>query len=242
MAGGGARSARPPRRRLLFHRIGFGDDSTQPVRASSTARTRHQFLPSRAVSLRDLKTAHWRVSLEGRGTSAEANVPLSESRELSLDMAIFSTAERARISGSPPKYLQVFVCALGSGWFSCGLTSPIAEARFLRYWLNSPVMVSHIPGHRDGTVAGAVESPDDSWLPVAVPPLAEQRHSPPILGTLDDKIELNRRTNETLEAMARALLQVVVRGLRPRPRQGRRTRPRSAQRHRGTLPRPPRGF
>ena len=38
-----------------------------------------------------------------------------------------------------------------------------------------------------------------------VPPLPEQRAIAHILGTLDDKIELNRRMNATLEAMARAL-------------------------------------
>ena len=38
-----------------------------------------------------------------------------------------------------------------------------------------------------------------------VPPSSEQRAIARILGTLDDKIELNRRMNETLEAMARAL-------------------------------------
>ena len=37
------------------------------------------------------------------------------------------------------------------------------------------------------------------------PPLPEQRAIAHILGTLDDKIELNRRMNATLEAMARAL-------------------------------------
>ncbi|MCG5056436.1 MAG: type I restriction-modification system subunit M N-terminal domain-containing protein [Myxococcales bacterium] len=38
-----------------------------------------------------------------------------------------------------------------------------------------------------------------------LPPLAEQRAIARILGALDDKIELNRKTNATLEAMARAL-------------------------------------
>lgn len=44
-------------------------------------------------------------------------------------------------------------------------------------------------------------------LPITLPPLPEQRAIAHILGTLDDKIELNRRMNETLEAMARALFQ-----------------------------------
>ena len=40
---------------------------------------------------------------------------------------------------------------------------------------------------------------------VPLPPFLQQRAIAHILGTLDDKIELNRRMNETLEAMARAL-------------------------------------
>ena len=44
-----------------------------------------------------------------------------------------------------------------------------------------------------------------SALTLDLPPANEQRAIAHILGTLDDKIELNRRMNETLEAMARAL-------------------------------------
>ena len=44
-------------------------------------------------------------------------------------------------------------------------------------------------------------------MPMTVPPLAEQKAIAAVLGALDDKIELNRRMNATLEAIARALFQ-----------------------------------
>lgn len=40
-----------------------------------------------------------------------------------------------------------------------------------------------------------------------MPKPAEQKAIAAVLGALDDKIELNRRMNATLEAMARALFQ-----------------------------------
>ena len=42
-------------------------------------------------------------------------------------------------------------------------------------------------------------------IEISIPPIQEQRDIAHILGTLDDKIELNRRMNETLEAMAQSL-------------------------------------
>ena len=44
-----------------------------------------------------------------------------------------------------------------------------------------------------------------AYFPVKIPPLTEQKAIAHILGSLDDKIELNRQMNETLEAMAQAL-------------------------------------
>jgi type I restriction enzyme S subunit len=46
-----------------------------------------------------------------------------------------------------------------------------------------------------------------SHLEVSIPPLDEQQAIACILGTLDEKIELNRQRNRTLEAMARAIFQ-----------------------------------
>jgi len=82
--------------------------------------------------------------------------------------------------------------------------------RFLRYWLNSPIMAGHIHGFRDGTVAERLNMPVIRTLPVAVPPLSEQRAIAGVLGALDDKIELNRRMNATLEALAKTLFQKMM--------------------------------
>lgn len=79
------------------------------------------------------------------------------------------------------------------------------DFRFLRYWLNSPVMALHTRGCRDGSVAERLNLPTIRALPIPVPPHEEQRAIAHILGALDDKIELNRRTSETLEDMAQAL-------------------------------------
>jgi len=76
---------------------------------------------------------------------------------------------------------------------------------FLCRWLNSPIMAAHIQGYRDGTVAERLNLPTIRALPILIPPIPEQRAIAHVLGTLDDKIELNRRMNQTLEAMAQAL-------------------------------------
>ena len=75
------------------------------------------------------------------------------------------------------------------------------------YYLTGWNMVrDYAIGQMTGT-SGRQRVPTDSLdhLIVPIPPLSEQRAIAHILGTLDDKIELNRRMNETLEEMARAL-------------------------------------
>jgi type I restriction enzyme S subunit len=76
---------------------------------------------------------------------------------------------------------------------------------YLPYLLqgNKSRLLSRIDLASHGT--GRLNSDELKSLEIVLPPLSEQRAIAHILGTLDDKIDLNRRMNETLEAMARAL-------------------------------------
>ena len=56
-----------------------------------------------------------------------------------------------------------------------------------------------------GAVFDSLKCADIPRFQLSIPPLSEQRDIAHILGALDDKIALNRRMNETLEAMAGAL-------------------------------------
>ena len=62
-----------------------------------------------------------------------------------------------------------------------------------------------IAKNKQTTGLGHVTKKDLSRMEVAYPPLPEQRRIAHILGTLDDKIENNRKTAKTLEAMAQAI-------------------------------------
>ena len=76
-----------------------------------------------------------------------------------------------------------------------------ADTRFLMYAL----MSADISGYLTGSTMPKLTQGNLNRIPLLTPPLAEQRAIAHILGTLDDKIELNRKMSETLEAMARAL-------------------------------------
>ncbi|MDO8771062.1 MAG: restriction endonuclease subunit S [Burkholderiaceae bacterium] len=80
-----------------------------------------------------------------------------------------------------------------------------AESLYLYYFFNSAAGLHSLDTIRRHVAVAGITGSDLSRLEIPVPSLPEQRAIAHILGTLDDKIELNRRVNETLEAMARAL-------------------------------------
>ena len=79
------------------------------------------------------------------------------------------------------------------------------DSGYLSYFFGLPAFQAHIRSVAVGATMPSLNTQILSAVTVPHPPLPEQRAIAQILGTLDDKIELNRRMNATLEAMARAL-------------------------------------
>ena len=72
-------------------------------------------------------------------------------------------------------------------------------------WAYYQLLSEDINGMDSGSAIPSTSREEFYRLSVQVPPLPEQKTIASILSSLDDKIELNRRMNETLEAMARAI-------------------------------------
>ncbi len=80
------------------------------------------------------------------------------------------------------------------------------DSQFLRYQLVSPIMQNLLLNLASaGATRNALTKNMLETLSISAPPLKTQKAIAHILGSLDDKIELNRKMNETLEAMAQAL-------------------------------------
>ncbi|GIX10633.1 restriction endonuclease subunit S [Elioraea sp.] len=113
-------------------------------------------------------------------------------------------------SGQPETSIDAFWWRGPEGWlnqhvFRVTPTDGIDKV-FLYYLLRylKPNFVG-IARNKQTTGLGHVTKRDMENMEVAHPDLPEQRAIAHILGTLDDKIELNRRMSATLEAMARTL-------------------------------------
>lgn len=81
----------------------------------------------------------------------------------------------------------------------------LLDNRFLKFLMQSDDVQVQLRARASGTTVLGIKQSELRKTTLTLPPLDEQRAIAHILGTLDDKIELNRRMNETLEAMARAL-------------------------------------
>lgn len=80
------------------------------------------------------------------------------------------------------------------------------DKNYLYYYLCQNTFFSHIRNHIDSETAQPnISANSIGEFTLTLPPLDEQRRIAGILGSLDDKIELNRRINANLETQAQAL-------------------------------------
>ena len=113
-------------------------------------------------------------------------------------------------SGQPETSINAFWWRGPEGWLNQHVfrVTPLdgIDTNFLYCLLRylNPNFVA-IARNKQTTGLGHVTKRDLERIEAGVPPFREQRAIAQVLGTLDDKIELNRRMNATLEAMARAL-------------------------------------
>ena len=78
-------------------------------------------------------------------------------------------------------------------------------SKYLYYLLSSPKYQHQMLAESDGSVLKHIYITRVGKMKVQIPSLEKQKTIAHILGSLDDKIELNRQMNATLEAMAQAL-------------------------------------
>ncbi|MGL6078954.1 restriction endonuclease subunit S [Methyloversatilis discipulorum] len=90
---------------------------------------------------------------------------------------------------------------------SVALLRPNARVlpRFLAFLLRSPYYQQRMEGDSDGSTIKHIYITRVDKMEIALPPVDEQAELLAILGTLDDRIDLLRQTNATLESIAQAL-------------------------------------
>ena len=96
---------------------------------------------------------------------------------------------------------------LGSDGIRIRLNVEECDPKFISYQLQTTAHRSWMIQHAAGTTMPSLNEGIIRRIPIVLKPLAEQKAIAAVLGALDDKIELNRRMNATLEAMARTLFQ-----------------------------------
>ena len=93
--------------------------------------------------------------------------------------------------------------AFNQSCYGINAKAKIATNSFLFYLLKTSILGLKKISH--GAVFDTITKETFKHINALIPPLPEQKAIAHVLGSLDDKIELNRRMNETLEGMAQAL-------------------------------------
>lgn len=184
---------------MTMKEVKLGDISTE-LTVGHVGAMANEYLSNGIPFLRSLNIKPYRIDThEIRYVSSEFHGRLRKSALTPGDVVIVRT-------GKPG------TCAVIPDWLEIANCSDLVivrcsekiRPRYLAYWVNS--IAEH---HINSSLVGAVQQHFNVGaareMPVLLPSIRDQDRTLEVLASLDDKIELNRRMNETLEEMARAL-------------------------------------
>jgi type I restriction enzyme S subunit len=98
-----------------------------------------------------------------------------------------------------------FICGTGAIRLRAAENNPKVSPEFLSHVFANPASIQWFKFHAIGATMPNLNEDIIRAFTLSVPPIDEQKAIANLLSAFDDKIELNRRMNETLEAMARAI-------------------------------------
>jgi len=154
------------------------------------------------ISIPDLRDGRIDVSRARRITAEHFREWTRRAKPQAHDV-ILSRRTNPGVTASVPSDLKF---ALGQNLVLLRTDGSVVDPRFLRWLVRGPDWWAQIQRHLNvGAVFDSLKCADIPDFRLRIPPLSEQRRIAELLTALDDKIDLNRRTCETLESMARAV-------------------------------------
>ena len=144
----------------------------------------------------------------------EGQVPKQESAENIKSNKFSVPPDAVLLSKLNPRFPRVWlpqidpiIKSLASTEFLILRPQANTDRRFLKFLCSEAVFMTKLLEMVTGTSSShqRVRPDDVLTIEVDIPPLPEQHAIAAMLGALDDKIELNRQMNKTLEAMAQAI-------------------------------------
>lgn len=176
----------------------------------------------------EIKTGPFGTKLKAAEYSEEG-VPVISVGEVQLGMIVLhdrTPKVGADVTDRMPEYLlqegdivfgrkgaverSALVTSDQEGWFlgSDGIRlrlSPVCDSRYVAYSFLTAAHQRWMVQHAAGTTMASLNERIVRMIPLRLPPLKKQRLIADFLSRLDDKIELNRQINTTLESIAQAL-------------------------------------
>lgn len=148
---------------------------------------------------------------------------LGENRIVHRDLPCVSDADRKRLAKYSLQTGDIVFSRVGSvdrraivqkaedGWLFSGRCLRVRpdpeklDSKWLSYFFGMPAFKQYIRGIAVGATMPSINTKILSDVPIYFPELDQQRAAGRFLNLIDDKIELNRHINQTLEAMAQAI-------------------------------------